>query len=136
MPAGPFQEVSELLSDYHFLDEGFAIDFESIQVDTRRYVFSSLGIPAVPVGLVSAAGQQQTFYCLASSDAPTALQNGHSNLLRQQVVDPQAYAMLTSRIRTSLCITNSEPNSSVESYRVWIVLLQRYPGALSSAGLG
>ena len=126
-----------LLSHDHFLDERLTVDLESVQVDTRRHVIAGLRIFSIPVRLVLAARQQLILYRLAPSDASTALQNRHSYLLGQQIVNPQTYAVLTTRICTSLSVSDDERDSGVLIDRVGKVLSQLLqPGALSSAGLG
>src|SRR3954470_18894024 len=98
MPAGsPLRHA--LFPDDHFFNEGFTIDFESVEVNAGDDLLSGLRVLSIPVRFVCTASQQQTFQRLASSDIPhTALQNWYSHLLREQVVDPQTDAMLTARI--------------------------------------
>src|SRR5438552_14805894 len=80
-----------LLPCDHLLHENLPIHLELIQVDARCNVLARLGVFAIPIGDVITASQRQVLDCLApSSVTASALQSGHSNQLRQQIVDPQS----------------------------------------------
>ena len=100
LPVRAFKSPRLLPYD-QFLDENLAIDFQSVEVDARGNVLSSLRVLPIPVREVLVARQLYSIQRLAAGSVPTTLQKWHRNQLRQQIVNPQTNAVQTSGIRVS-----------------------------------
>src|SRR5688572_1988096 len=129
--------IVRLLRHKHFLDYCLSINLETVQINARSDLLLRPAVFPIPVRRVLIAGQEEPIERFPSSDIPSpALQHRHSNGLRQNIVDPQAHAVQSTRICAPRPFADGEWNPRLRIEWIWKVLPQLQSGASRFAGLG